>query len=232
VIVYPVRAISFDINGTLIHSPRLGEVYAQILGRHGIDVGPHEAFDTVRRVWEEFSCRREPDRDLFASHPRGSRGFWYEFVDRVCLLLGREPASPFAKAELFQAFTGPEPWEVFNEVPEVLAALQTRGVRMVVVSNWDDRLPVLLERLQISRFFEGIVYSAGVGSEKPFPRIFLQALEELSLPPQEVVHIGDRLREDVEGARGVGMQSIHLTRNSDQGDLRDLRPLVELIPPS
>ena len=36
-IVYPVRAISFDINGTLIHSPRLGEVYAEILGRHGID---------------------------------------------------------------------------------------------------------------------------------------------------------------------------------------------------
>lgn len=231
-IVYPVRAISFDINGTLIHSPRLGEVYAQILGRHGIEVGSHEAFDTVRRVWEEFSCRREPGRDLFASHPQGSRGFWYEFIDRVCQVLGREPASRFAKAELFQAFTGPDPWEVFEEVPEVLAALQAKGTRMVVVSNWDDRLPVLLERLGLSRFFEAIVFSAGVGVEKPFSAIFLQALEDLSLSPQEVVHIGDRLREDVEGARGVGMQSIHLTRESDKGDLRDLRPLVELIPPA
>jgi putative hydrolase of the HAD superfamily len=231
VIVYPVRAISFDINGTLIHSPRLGEVYAEILGRHGIDVGSHEAFDTVRRVWEEFSCRREPDRDLFGSHPEGSRGFWYEFIDRVCLLLGREPASRFAKAELFQAFTGPEAWEVFEEVPEVLAALKAKGMRMAVVSNWDDRLPVLLERLEISRFFESIVFSASVGSEKPFPAIFERALEELSLPPQEVLHIGDRLREDVEGARGIGMQSIHLNRDSDKGDLHDLRPLVELIPP-
>jgi putative hydrolase of the HAD superfamily len=231
VIVYPVRAISFDINGTLIHSPRLGEVYAEILGRHGIDVGSHEAFDTVRRVWEEFSCRREPGQDLFASHPRGSRGFWYEFIDRVCLLLGREPASRFAKAELFQAFTGPEAWEIFEEVPEVLSALEAKGMRMAVVSNWDDRLPVLLERLEISRFFETIVFSAAVGSEKPFSAIFERALEELSLPPQEVVHIGDRLREDVEGARGVGMQSIHLNRDSDKGDLRDLRPLVELIPP-
>ena len=231
-IVYPVRAISFDINGTLIHSPRLGEVYSRILGRHGIEVGPHEAFDTVRRVWEEFSCRREPGRDLFASHPRGSRGFWYEFIDRVCLLLGREPASRFAKAELFQAFTGPEPWEVFEEVGEVLAALAAKGMRLAVISNWDDRLPVLLARLQISDFFESIVYSAGVGADKPFPAIFLRALKELSLPPQEVVHIGDRLREDVEGARGVGMQSIHLARNSDKGDLRDLRPLVELIPPT
>lgn len=230
-IVYPVRAISFDINGTLIHSPRLGEVYAEILGRHGIDVGSHEAFDTVRRVWDEFSCRREPGRDLFASHPQGSRGFWYEFIDRVCALLGREPASRFAKAELFQAFTGPEPWEIFAEVPAVLSALDSKGVRMVVVSNWDDRLPILLENLEISEFFEAIVFSAGVGSEKPFPPIFQRALEELSLPAEEVVHIGDRLREDVEGARGVGMQSIHLARDSDKGDLRDLRPLVELIPP-
>lgn len=230
-IVYPVRAISFDINGTLIHSPRLGEVYSQILGRHGIDVGPHEAFDTVRRVWEEFNCRRQSSRDLFASHPQGSRAFWYEFIDRVCLLLGSEPASRFAKAELFEAFSGPEAWEVFEEVPEVLSALRTKGMRMAVVSNWDDRLPVLLERLEISRFFESIVFSEAVGSEKPFSAIFERVLEDLSLPPQEVVHIGDRLREDVEGARGVGMQSIHLTRDSGKGDLRDLRPLVELIPP-
>lgn len=229
-IVYPVRAVSFDINGTLIHSPRLGEVYSQILGRHGIDVGPHEAFDTVRRVWEEFSCRRERGKDLFASHPEGSRGFWFEFIDRVCLLLGRDAASPFAKAELFQAFTGPEPWEVFEEVPEVLTALQEKGVRMIVVSNWDDRLPILLDNLGLAGFFESILYSAGVGSEKPFATIFQRALTELELPAQQVVHIGDRLREDVEGARGVGMQSIHLNRHRESGDLRDLRPLVDLIP--
>ncbi len=230
-IVYPIRAISFDIHGTLIHSPRLGEVYAEILGRHGIEVGSHEAFDTVRRAWQEFSCRRRPGQDLFASHPEGSKGFWFEFIDRVCLLLGKEPASRFAKAELYQAFTGPEPWEVFDEVPEVLADLHNKGIRMVVVSNWDDRLPTLLERLDLSRFFETIIFSAGVGVEKPFPAIFKRALQDLALPPQEVVHIGDRLQEDVEGARGVGMQSIHLLRDRDKGDLRDLRPLVELIPP-
>jgi putative hydrolase of the HAD superfamily len=132
---------------------------------------------------------------------------------------------------LFQAFTGPEPWEIFEEVPAVLSALDSKGVRMVVVSNWDDRLPILLEKLEISEFFEAIVFSADVGSEKPFPTIFQRALEELSLPAEEVIHIGDRLREDVEGARGVGMQSIHLARDSDKGDLRNLRPLVELIPP-
>ncbi len=103
---------------------------------------------------------------------------------------------------------------------------------MVVVSNWDDRLPVLLQNLDLASYFEAIIYSADVGSAKPFAAIFQRALEELSLPAEEVVHIGDRLREDVEGARGAGLQSIHLDRHGDGGDIRDLRPLVELIPPA
>ena len=80
---------------------------------------------------------------------------------------------------------------------------------MVVVSNWDDRLPVLLEGLGLARFFEAIVYSAGVGAEKPFPAIFHHALDHLELPPEQVIHIGDRQREDVEGAQAVGMQAWH-----------------------
>ena len=229
-IVYPVRAISFDINGTLIHSPRLGEVYSQVLGRHGIAVTPERAHEVVRSVWQEFSCLRRPGEDLFSAHPEGSKGFWYQFIDRVCEHLESPPPSPFAKSELFQRFAGPEPWEVYGEVPATLRALQEKGARMVVISNWDDRLPALLEGLGLASFFETIVFSARVGVEKPFPAIFERALDELGLPPEQVVHIGDRVREDVEGARGVGMQSIHLTRESDIGDLQDLSRLSELLP--
>lgn len=229
-IVHPVRAISFDINGTLIHSPRLGEVYSQTLGRHGIEVTPQRAYEVVRNVWQEFSCLRRPGEDLFSSHPEGSKGFWYQFTERVCEHLDSPPPSPFAKSELFQRFAGPEPWDVYREVPETLKALQQKGARMVVISNWDDRLPALLKALGLADFFETIVFSAGVGVEKPFPGIFQSALEALDLPAEQVVHIGDRIREDVEGARGVGMQSIHLTRGSDSGDLQDLRPLSELLP--
>lgn len=229
-IVYPVRAISFDINGTLIHSPRLGEVYSQVLGRHGIEVTPQRAYEVVRSVWQEFSCLRRPGEDLFSAHPEGSKGFWYQFIERVCEHLESPPPSPFAKSELFQRFAGPEPWEVFEEVPETLKALQEKGARLVVISNWDDRLPALLEGLGLASFFETIVFSAGVGVEKPFPAIFERALAELDLPPEQVVHIGDRVREDIEGARGVGMQAIHLTRGSDIGDLQDLNSLSEMLP--
>lgn len=229
-IVYPVRAVSFDIHGTLIHSPRLGEVYAQVLGRHGIEVTPDRALEVVRDVWQEFSCRRRAERDLFSSHPGGSKGLWFEFIDRVCEHLGSEPPSPFAKSELFRKFAGSEPWDIYPEVIEVLEALQQKDLKMVVISNWDDRLPELLEELELAGYFETIVFSAGVGVEKPFPAIFQRALAALELPAEQVVHIGDRVKEDVEGARGVGMQSIHLDRENETGDLRDLRPLIELLP--
>ena len=62
--------------------------------------------------------------------------------------------------ELFQRFAGPDPWELFDEVLETLETLQGEKVRMVVISNWDDRLPVLLEGLGLAGFFEAIVFSA------------------------------------------------------------------------
>lgn len=229
-IVYPVRAVTFDINGTLIHAPHLGEVYAEVLGRHGIEIEAESALRTVRQVWEEFSCSRRPGTDLFAAHPEGARGFWFGFIDRVCRHLGCKAPSPFAKAELFQRFSGLDPWEIYPDVRPVLAGLVDKGIRCGVISNWDDRLPVLLENLGLSEYFEVVVYSQAVGVDKPFPEIFQEALDVLRLPAQQVVHVGDRVREDVEGAQGVGMQAIHLSRDRPGGDLSDLWPLSELLP--
>ena len=112
----------------------------------------------------------------------------------------------------------------------MLKTLQQKDLKMIVISNWDDRLPELLEELELAQYFETIVFSAAVGVEKPFPAIFERALAALELPAEQVVHIGDRVKEDVEGARAVGMQSIHLDRESETGDIRDLRPLIELLP--
>ena len=33
-----IQAVTFDVTHTLIHSPRLGEIYAEILGRHGVEI--------------------------------------------------------------------------------------------------------------------------------------------------------------------------------------------------
>jgi putative hydrolase of the HAD superfamily len=224
-----IEAVTFDVTNTLIHSPRLGELYAEVLSRHGAPVAADAAARLVREVWQELACLAERGRDRFTAHPGGPRGWWKRFLERICERLEVPPPSPFAAAELFHRFATPEAWEVFPEVPAVLARLRSRGLHLGVVSNWDPRLPDLLESLGLARSFDAIVYSSEVGVEKPDPRIFLSALGRLKVKPAAALHVGDSKVEDAEGAVAAGLHALHLDRRRGGGDLRDLAPLPGLL---
>ncbi len=219
-----IRAVTLDFTRTLVHAPDPGGVYARVLGRHGVVLPPGDLERLVPVVWHELGCATRPDRDRFAAHPGGARGFWRHFVERVVELAGGPPPSPFAAAELFEVFATPAPWRIYDDVAPALAALAGARLRLAVVSNWDERLPRLLAALGLAGAFEAVVVSAAVGFEKPHPRIFETALERLALAPSEVVHVGDHEIEDVEGARAVGMAALRLAR-AGGGDLASLAEL-------
>jgi putative hydrolase of the HAD superfamily len=230
-------AITFDVTGTLIHSPRLAEIYREVLERHGIPAPAADLARLVPLVWQEMACSAEMAADRFTAHPEGARGWWQRFVERIGEHLGGPVPSPFAAAELFARFGRAEAWEVYPEVPAVLADLHRRGFRLGVVSNWDGRLPGLLAALGLERHLDAVVHSAAVGVEKPHPRIFRAVCGELEVDPQEALHVGDRVREDVEGAVAAGMEALLLVRRRagaggpPAGDLSDLTPLPEIVVP-
>lgn len=224
-----IRAVTFDVTHTLIHCPRLGEIYAEVLNRHGVGVSAAEAGRLVRLVWQELACAADPSRDRFTSHPEGPTGWWRRFLERLCEHLEAPPPSRFAAAELFARFARADAWEVYPEVPETLNALRRQGLRLGVVSNWDTRLPDVLEGLGLAPFFDALVYSSAVGAEKPDRRIFEAALRSLGVRSGEALHVGDGRLEDVEGAQAMGMHAIHLTRGRGAGEIRDLTRLPELV---
>jgi putative hydrolase of the HAD superfamily len=207
-----LQAITFDVTGTLLHSPRLGELYAEVLTRHGIPVPPSEAARLIRLVWQELACSATPGRDRFRAHPEGARGFWQRFLERVAEHLEAPLPSRFAAAELFHRFGSPEAWEVYPEVPGVLAALRDQGLRLGIISNWDERLPSLLDQLGLTPYFEAVVISSEIGVEKPDRRIFAEALTRLRVEPGAALHVGDSPLEDVEGAIAAGMEAVRLDR--------------------
>ena len=101
--------------------------------------------------------------------------------------------------------------------PDVLRTLQElheHGYRLGLVSNV-SLLPHLiredLDRLGLAPLLSAAVFSSEVGVRKPDPRIFLDALGRMGAEPSEAVFVGDRLRDDVGGARAVGMRTV-LTR--------------------
>jgi|HubBroStandDraft_3_1064219.scaffolds.fasta_scaffold58936_3 putative hydrolase of the HAD superfamily len=238
-----LQAVTFDVTNTLLHCPRLGEIYSEVLARHGIAVAPGEARRLIRRVWQEMACAAEPGRDRFTSHPEGERGWWRRFLTRFCEHLGSAPPSPFAAAELFHRFAQGASWEVYPEVPAVLDRLRARGLRLGVASNWDHRLPALLGDLGLRRRFDAVVYSSAAGVEKPDPRIFERVRGALGLgaaPPSAVLHVGDHQLEDFEGALAAGLRALLVRRDPARhptaraaaaaaGALADLTRLPEIV---
>ena len=75
------------------------------------------------------------------------------------------------------------------------------------------------------------------GIEKPDPRLFEVALEEAGCSPQQLVHVGDSLETDVQGAHNAGARSVWLNRNGDStapdvepdAEIASLRELTEIL---
>jgi putative hydrolase of the HAD superfamily len=220
-----VVVVSLDVTGTLIHSPRLAEIYSAVLERHGTLIPASVLEDLIPTVWNELDCRVEGGVDRFGAHPDGATGWWNDYLQRICDYRELPHPGPFAAAELYDRFGQADAWEVYPDVLPALDELARAGFRLIALSNWDPRLPLVLERLDLARHFEAIVYSAEVGFEKPQEAIFRQALEAVDLRAGSVVHVGDRKIDDVEGATAVGMHALLVDRKGSDGDLVDLHDL-------
>ena len=106
------------------------------------------------------------------------------------------------------------------------AAFGERGLRRIVVSNWDCSLGRVLERCGLDGLIDGAVSSAEAGARKPDPAIFAPALELAGCTPAEALHVGDTAEEDVEAARGAGIRVLLLDRDGG-GDISSLAEIVK-----
>lgn len=104
---------------------------------------------------------------------------------------------------------------VMPRVPEALARLRDRGLRLVVVSNSDGTVERSLIEANLRPFLATVVDSAIAGFEKPDPRIFEAALSHSGARRETTVHVGDLYHADVAGARGAGIHAVLLDPYDD-----------------
>ena len=106
----------------------------------------------------------------------------------------------------------------FRPYPDVLPALgelRERDLTVVIASNWDCSLPEWLGPAGITELVDGVVTSAEVGAPKPNPRVFERALAVAGVEPGEALHVGDKVDNDVEGARAAGVRGILVQREGE-----------------
>lgn len=107
-------------------------------------------------------------------------------------------------------------FEPYPEAAGVLEELRAAGLRLVVASNWDVSLHEVLARTGLAPLLDGAVSSAEVGAAKPDPRPFLRALALVGeSDPAAAWHVGDRVDEDVEGARRAGLVPVLVARDGE-----------------
>lgn len=97
--------------------------------------------------------------------------------------------------------------KVPTELPDALARAKAAGLRLGIISNAEGTLMELLDRLDLSQFFEHVIDSELEGVRKPNPAIFELGLSRMGVAAERAMYAGDIPKVDVDGARAVGMQA-------------------------
>jgi FMN hydrolase / 5-amino-6-(5-phospho-D-ribitylamino)uracil phosphatase len=109
--------------------------------------------------------------------------------------------------------------------PDVIPVLDKLGPRYMLglLSNGNGHP----ERCGLPGRFEFVVFAQDVGRAKPDPTIFFTTCRQAGCDPHELLHVGDSLESDVQGANGVGATSIWLNRKGAP-NATEIRPHYEI----
>lgn len=215
----PVEAVLFDYGDTLVEvrrpvaaieaaqvaiarciadsgfdAPSPATLLAAVHDRVEAGVAAHEAAGGLEEV------------DVVELERRAFADIGLHLDDRL-----RDRCTQIAQEAWFQGVT-PDP-----DALDVLRRLRTGGLRLGLCSNAPYRPASMHEQLRrtgLATLLDAAVFSGEVGWRKPSPRLFDSALAALGARPATTVFVGDRVREDVEGARAAGMRAVLVNRGA------------------
>lgn len=195
-----IRAVTFDVDGTLFDLRQMKVVFALTALRHARFLRAFlKAREEVRALGAVPDVRREQD-------------------ERVAKALGiavEKAAAMRARVidvEWVAAFSRVKP---IPGVREALAEIARRGFKLGTISDYEAAPKLVRMKLDHVR------WDADVGAEpldalKPHPRAFETAVAKLGFAAGEILHVGDRLDADVSGAHAAGMRAALFTAGNSR----------------
>ena len=231
----PVRVVFFDAAETLFH---VNGSVAEIYLRHAVQFGYHARPDSMALITEAFRrAFHDAPPPVFAAAEsaqikQSERLWWFDVVHNVFYRVGMFDRFDEFFEHVFEVFADPVSWKLFPEVLPTLKDLRSRGLELGIVSNFDSRLFNVLRGLGIADFFDTVTISSLAHAAKPSPKIFELALEQHAVEPGEAMHVGDSVRDDVEGATKAGLAAVLLARPGKTAPpgITVIRTLDELVP--
>lgn len=214
----PIRAVLFDLDGTLYHQEPLRILMALELAALPLRGSPTGA----RRTWRAlgvFRRVREELRELGAAEAPLER-------------LQFEVAAARAQMEVGEVEAAVSEW-IFRRplrhlrrcrrrgIEELLGHLASRGIPAGVFSDYPAREKLEALGLREGISLEACATDAGINAFKPHPKGLLWSCGRWGLAPAEVLYVGDRGEVDAAGAANAGMPCAILSRFSSVTGLRN-----------
>jgi putative hydrolase of the HAD superfamily len=104
----------------------------------------------------------------------------------------------------------------YKESVEVLARL-SESYQVNVVSNYYGNLKTVLREAGFLPYITHAIDSTVVGIRKPDPKIWQSAIEASGFRPEEMLVVGDSMKNDILPARSLGCATAWLTKETTEG---------------
>ena len=223
----PFKYVFFDAGGTLLGTNTDSEhwyeqFFVDVCAEQGHCVTVHDVGAALHAAVTSFPGNSR------CSTPEQVRTFWeHVYAGAFAMLVpGCDPR--LLASHYIDRFETGEYVELFQDTLPALEMIRAGGIRAAVVSNFGIYLHRFIERTGIAPYFEFVVVSAAEGCEKPHPEIFQRALERVSVPPGEVLFVGDHPVEDYAASERLGMFPVLVDRHARYKDKPQLRRVQRL----
>lgn len=210
-----IQAVVFDAVGTLIYpSPGVSVAYRSYILQHcGFEANP----DAVAHAVSAAMTSRSTE-DYLTTSEEQEYEFWLRVVRKVCEC-SEQPVSERQISEcfddLFQHFAKPKNWKKFPEVTETLGFFRELGLPIAVASNFDGRLHAVCDGMDQLKDCEVRVVSSEIGFRKPSADFYQAVCQQLQLPAEQILMVGDDLTNDIIGATSCGLRAAWINRRRE-----------------
>lgn len=191
-----VRAIVFDLYGTLIHEAPVEHCYPTLAATIGVSLAEYTA------------ARQKTVDDAIAGRLSSAEARAAAILSE----LGRPDRDGLARklAEIERSLRWPSVQSYPATLP-TLRALRERGFRLGLVSDCTHLMGrPIPERLGLLPLLDAVALSCEVGHAKPSPVIYRTATEALGVLPEECLYVGDGGSDELNGARALGMTTARI----------------------
>jgi HAD superfamily hydrolase (TIGR01549 family) len=179
----PVTTVVFDLGETLVDETSLWQGWATWLG-----VSPFTLYAVIGGV-----VARGLDHTEFLSVLRPGE-------DHADLLAAKNAEIPWRLSED----------DLYPDAVPCLRELSEEGWQVVVGGNQPLAFQQLVEQLDLP--VDLVTSSGELGAAKPSAAFFQALAARAGVVPEQCVHVGDRVDNDVVGALAAGMAAVHLRR--------------------